>query len=81
MKATTQLNNGYSLALVLSCSWSVPAFPKDSPGTAAFNPLDNSGDGNLSRDEIPAALFDRLDANRDGFVSEDKLKALWRNRQ
>jgi hypothetical protein len=52
-----------------------------SPGTAAFNRLDNNGGGKLSRDEIPAALFDRHDAHKDGFVSEDKLKALWRNRQ
>ena len=48
--------------------------------TGLFKQRDKDNDGQLSRDEIPAALFDRLDADKDGFVSEEEAKALWRGR-
>ena len=50
MKTMTQLAIGYSLAIVLSCSSSVPAVGQESPGTAAFKRLDKNGDGRITRD-------------------------------
>jgi hypothetical protein len=47
MKTMTQLAIGYSLAIVLSCSSSVPAVGQESPATAAFKRLDKDGDGFL----------------------------------
>ncbi len=81
MKFTTRLIIGYSLAITLSCSWSVPAFAQDSPGTAAFKRLDNNGDGKITRDEAPSAdSFRAADADQNGSVSPDEFRRYLANR-
>jgi hypothetical protein len=75
MKATTQLTLGYSLAIMLSSLWSVPAFAQDSPGTAAFKRLDKNGDGKITRDEAPGPDgFNAADADKDGAVTPEEFR-------
>ena len=75
MKTMTRLTIGYSLAIVLCCSWSVPALAQETPGTAAFKRLDKNGDGKITRDEAPSAdSFRAADADQDGSVNPDEFR-------
>jgi hypothetical protein len=66
-----------------ACGLPAPAMPMTgTPGKAAaggksgpFQQCDTNHDGELTRDELPAALFDKLDTDKDGFVSEAELDA------
>ncbi len=49
------------------------------PGQRGTADLDKNGDGQITRDELPArqrAMFDRLDANQNGVLDEAELREL-----
>lgn len=65
----------FPLILALLCA---PAVGQE-PAVDRFQQFDRNDDGQLSREEFPAAkIFDAADVNRDGLLARDELAAYFR---